>query len=118
MNEITYTFKKLKILTNPAIVGYDNVIAKVVWQIEFTDGTSNSAGMGETEFQFSNPETFIPIEQVTDEVLEQWVIEKEGGVQFINMLKNIHAPMIEKKNKEANLVEYYVDESFAKRPPF
>lgn len=112
MNDITYTFKKMAVLTDPSVEGYDNVIKKIVWRMTFTDGVSESIGMGETILDTSDLSNFINADEVTDEILEDWVINKEGGTSFIDTMINIHRPHIERKTQEDGLVTYYQDEDY------
>lgn len=106
---IAYRFKKTQLLTDPSIEDYENVIAKVKWQIILTDGTSESITAGETDLDTSNLTNFIPAGEVSDSVLVEWVINAHGGQAFIDHLIEIHAPFIEKKTAESKLVEYYTD---------
>lgn len=109
MDNITFTFKKVKILTDPSITTYPNVITRVYWSIVFTDGISESTAAGVTDLNTSSIENFVDIGDVTDNMLRDWVIAVQGGSAFIEMLKGIHAPVIAKKTEESKLVVYYQD---------
>lgn len=115
--DLTYVFKKIKILTDPSITDRANVISKIYWQLIFTDNVSTSVAMGATNLNTSNLSNFTPIEQITDQMYEDWVIANQGGQRFIDQLKSIHGPIIERKSAEAKLVVYYTDES-NKQTPF
>lgn len=114
MSEITYTFKKLLVQTDPSIEEYNNVIKKIVWTLTFTDGVSESVGGGETILDTSDLSNFIEASEVTDKMIEDWVINKEGGSAFIETLLNIHRPIIERKTQEAGFDTYYKDEDYYK----
>ena len=112
MSDITYTFKKMKILTDPKVTGYENVISKIHWIITFTDGISESISAGVTNLNISNLEGFTPIENITDDIIEKWVIDTEGGDNFIQRLINIQTPILNKKTEESKLNVYYIDPAF------
>lgn len=112
MVNLEYTFKKIKIFTDSSITSENDVISKVYWQITFTDGISNSIAMGSNFLDTSNLENFIPIDQITDDVLEEWIINANGGSSFIISLELIHGPIIERKTRESKLTTYYEDSNF------
>lgn len=107
--DITYTFKKTKVLTDPGITSHQNVISRVYWMITFSDGTSDSIASGVTDLNTSNIENFVEIGDITDNMLGSWVIAAQGGDAFINMLLGIHGPIIAKKTEESKLEVYFSD---------
>ena len=109
---ISYTFQKNRILTDPSIEGHENVISKVYWTITFFDGTSTSIAKGITDLNTADIENFIPIEEVNDSILARWVIDSEGGEEFIATLKGIHVPMLKRKTEESKLNVYYQDPNY------
>lgn len=85
MSNVTYTFKILKVGTTDE-GSLTDVIKKVWWAIDWTDGTSSTISVGSTDITHSAGDTFLPADSVTDEQLSAWVID-ELGVLFIDMEK-------------------------------
>lgn len=113
MENITYTFEKKQVWVDNSRPEYPNVISKVLWALKFTNGIESSSAMIETYFDTSTLINFITIDNVTDDILEQWVIEKEGGDAFINGLKSIHVNYINKMAIDSKLEAYYIDSSMS-----
>lgn len=107
---ITYEFVKQKILVTQAIDGLDDVIYKVLWTFNFTDGKYNSSGSGETYFDMSNLDNFTETSQVTDAKLEEWIIEKSFGANWGFFVQE-HEARIRKQAEEEELDVYYKDEN-------
>lgn len=107
MSNITYTFERNRIFTDPSITTHENVISKVDWLIHFTDGVSTSTAAGTTYIDTSNLENFIPIENITDENLFEMVLDKMGGENFINQLLQYHSDNVSNLTREKNFVIYY-----------
>lgn len=70
---ITYKFIKRNIQITQDIEGYSNVICKIFWSFEFTNGEASSEGSGVTLLDTSDLTSFTDIEDVTDAQLEAWV---------------------------------------------
>lgn len=116
MDNITYIFKKTKILTDPSITSHENVISKVYWTFIFTDGLTESVASGVTDLNTSLLDNFVEIQNVTDDILKGWIISAHGGENFISMLKTIHAPIIAKKTAESKLVVFFEDSNVSSHP--
>lgn len=101
-NTISYTFKKIRVFTDPSIPDHENVISKVDWTVEFTDGVNKAIAGGTSNIDTSNLQNFIPAENVTDELLMQWCVGNN-----IKPLLEFHSKELEKMAKESKLVLYY-----------
>lgn len=101
-NTISYTFKKIRVFTDPSIPDHENVISKVDWTVEFTDGVNKAIAGGTSNIDTSNLQNFIPAENVTDELLMQWCVGDN-----IKQLLEFHSKELEKLAKESKLVLYY-----------
>lgn len=110
MSNVTYTFKILKV--GSANEGsLTDVIKKVWWAIDWTDGTSTTTSVGSTEITYSASDTFTPASSVTDEQLSAWVVD-ELGPMFTEM-QNYSTDLVLAKTAEQSLTtlkqtdEYY-----------
>lgn len=95
----------------PSLSGYDNVIGLVRWAIVFSrNGVESFAGI-ETNLDFSiqDGSKFVPANEISKDLLVSWLIEKEGGQAFIDMLTEIHAKQLDNLEKNANLVDLPLD---------
>lgn len=106
----------------PTVQGLENVIAWVKWDIVFSKDDFKSIGTGETYLDIPNPDNFIDVLAVSKEQIKQWVIDKEGGNSFINMLADIHAPMLNDMHNKTLLVKHpsldaMLDPVFVYKPP-
>ena len=110
MSNVTYTFKILKV--GSANEGsLTDVIKKVWWAIDWTDGTSTTTSVGSTEITHSASDTFIPASSITDDQLSAWVVD-ELGPMFTEM-QNYSTDLVLAKTAEQSLTtlkqtdEYY-----------
>lgn len=98
---MNYTINITFVRVFPQRGGYENVIAKVGWSIEFERDGFTSLGLGETTFDVDGIQSFTPFDQVTKEQIVAWVIEREGGQAFLNMLAQVHGAAIDAKALDA-----------------
>jgi hypothetical protein len=106
---ITYTFNKKTVLVDNSNIDFPNTVSMIEWEYVFTDGisTSNSEGKVFLDLTTLDPDTFIPIEDLTDADLEAEVLKVIGGDAFFDMVLPIHTEVLEQKTKEAGLDVYY-----------
>lgn len=111
---MTHTFK----ITNIKV--FSNAIEKdricfVSWLIEFEKQGFISVGAGETVLDTSSTvENFIPIENVTQEQIKSWVINKEGGDSFMEVLTKIHETNLDLQILKSTSVN--IDLPFVQKP--
>lgn len=80
------------------------IIAKVIWQVVFSEDGVESLGAGETLLSAPvDGQPFTPIDQVTEDQIIQWVIDQEGGQNFVDQLTAIHTPALELKKRQVGL---------------
>jgi len=95
-----------------------NVVGKVDWAVTFSRNGVTSTGVGETLLGTDNIEYFVPIDEITENVVIQWVIAKEGGQQFIQRLQQIHEPNLQYQEKMAGMVEWeFADKAIKTESP-
>lgn len=100
MSNVTYTFKILKVGSADE-GGLTDVIKKVWWAIDWTDGTSSTTSVGSTEITHSVSDTFVSASSITDEQLSAWVVD-ELGPMFIEM-QEFSTQLVLAKTAEDNL---------------
>lgn len=91
----------------PAVGSYKNVVTKVLWAVVFSqNGAKSSAGV-ETflDFDSKNVGSFTPVDQLDKDTLVSWVLEKEGGRGFIDMLTPIHQSALTNNELEKSLID-------------
>lgn len=91
---MTPTFRITGARAIPQVGDLTNVIAKVSWTVAFERVGFTSFGAGETVFDTGNIEQFTPIDNLSEAQVISWVISKEGGDQFLEMLSQIHGTNI------------------------
>jgi hypothetical protein len=106
---INYIIHSVK--AQPSVDGYANVITKVIWSISFSQSNIESIASVETvlDFDSQNTSSFIPVEQIDKETIINWVLEKEGGQGFLDILTPIHEAELQRKELESSLVELSLD---------
>lgn len=110
MSDITWTFKPLKVSTDPSIQNYENFITSIWWKFTFTDGVRTSVALGNTRLDYEDSSAFIAIEDITDATLESWVISAMGA-NWPEMIFN-HTLDLENKAYEASLNVHLVDQEY------
>ena len=105
---ITYEFKKRRVEVTQDFPKFPNLIVRVEWEIEFTDGTNYSSGLGVTDLDISSISDFTAIEQVTDAMLEDWVIQESFHNNWNDFVAH-HEKVITDKKELPNLEVYYTN---------
>jgi hypothetical protein len=98
-------FTITKAMTRPHVNGLADVIGKVFWEVTFEQDGLKSKGVGETVLDAPTSESFVEFAQLTEQQIIDWVIAKEGGEAFVNMLTGIHNPILERLAQERGLQE-------------
>lgn len=102
---ITTSFKVKQAFVNPLLNGMPNVIGKVIWSADITRNGVTSLAMGETLLDEPASDSFIEFDTLTEQQITDWVLAKEGGQAFIDMLVGIHAPNLDRLDRERGLQE-------------
>jgi hypothetical protein len=92
----------------PEIVGYQNVVGKVKWQIVFQRGSFSSIAYIETELSPGDIINFVPIDQVNRALLFSWCLSKEGGENYLALIQRYHLENIDRQERQSQLVEYSI----------
>jgi hypothetical protein len=75
---VTYTWEIIDKPIAQSVKNYTDVVLAVIWKLIGTDEEGKSADILGTTFFMPPTENFIPIEEVTDEVIISWVSAKEN----------------------------------------
>ena len=103
----TYTFSVRQLHVFPIYETYENVVGRVEWKIEFDRNGVKSLAMGDTLLPYpADPQTFVPIGEVTESLVETWVLQVEGGQPFLNGLQSFHDRMIDSKERSTQLSKW------------
>lgn len=90
----------------PLVGNLSNVVAKAYWQMIFTDGEFISTGSGVTTFDTSTIVDFVAVDQLTEEVVANWVRTDLQNRGFEQELIQYHSGVIEAKNAAKTLVQW------------
>lgn len=105
-NEMQTKFTVRQIHVFPKRGNLTNVVGKVDWSVTFTKNSATSTGAGETLLDVDNINNFIEIDDVTEQMAIDWMLQKEGGDAFIQRLQKMHEPMLEFQEKMSGLVPW------------
>ena len=79
---VTYTWEIIDKPTAPVVKDYTNVVLAVTWKLIGTDENQKTADIIGTTFFMPPTENFIPIEEITNEVIISWISAKENIEQY------------------------------------
>lgn len=84
--------------------GLSNVVVKVEWEFILTDGEFYSKGGGVTEFDYTNPDNFVPVNLLTEAQVSEWVKEKLMLQGFYKQIVDYHTKSIVEQRATRDLV--------------
>jgi hypothetical protein len=109
-------FSIVKVLVNPGAGNLTNVVGKVSWEVVFERNGLESKGFGDTLLDAPAAPSFVEYDQLSEQQLIDWVLAKEGGQQFIDMLTAIHEPILDRLVRERGLKEAVLPFATAAQP--
>ena len=71
----TITSKILALDVSPSVDGLANVVIAVHWEVTANDGTYTSTFGGSTSLGTPDANTFIPYDQLTPNVVNEWITD-------------------------------------------
>lgn len=89
---------------SPSVGDFTNVVARVHWEIVFTDGEYVSRGGGVTVLNTANIIGFIPTEELTEAKVAEWVDQDLQAKGFKQELVDYHTNAINDQKDRASLV--------------
>lgn len=107
---IETTYEILDLFVYPERETFTNVVGKALLKITFSRNGVSTQGMVEAVLDVTalSQDTFIPVDQVSTDTLANWVIQANGGEEFLSQLKAIHEIELLKRENEIGLVRYEV----------
>lgn len=89
----------------PTKDGFANVLKYVEWRVVYTKGDHQSiaGGLLDLDVDDLNSESFIDIENITDETIKSW-IQDEVGANIWNHLRNHHEYELDRMIAEEQLI--------------
>jgi len=107
---IETTYEILDLFVYPERETFTNVVGKALLKINFSRNGVSTQGLVEAVLDVTalSQDTFIPVDQVSTDTLANWVIEANGGTEFLEQLKAMHEIELLKRENEIGLVRYEV----------
>jgi len=107
---IETTYEILDLFVYPEKDSFTNVVGKALLRITFSRNGVLTQGMveGILDVTSLSEDTFIPVDQVSTDTIANWVIQANGGEEFLSQLKAIHEIELSKRENEIGLVRYEV----------
>jgi len=105
---IETTYEILDLFVYPQKDTFTNVVGKARLKVTFSRNGVSSYGILEAMLNTDSlsEDTFIPVDQVNIDTLSNWVVEANGGEEFLARLKGIHNEELVRREDEIGLVRY------------
>lgn len=94
-----------RVRTIPAEGENANVVSVIDWFIELSNDIGKSIAGGKTVLDTSNITDFVPLSDVTKQMLVNWFVAAEGGRDFLDMLMVEHQAIISRNAAIASTSE-------------
>ena len=111
MSKYTQEFEVLQIRTHTNPDNLPNAVKVIQWEITTTDGEFSVVGRGATEFDTSNIENFVSIEELTADDFFRWVVDSFEEHEWEGYVRE-HDAMLESKIANGGLDVYLQKEGF------
>lgn len=79
---ITYTLRVTSLDAYPSFNGLQNVVFRVEWSLEASDGVFATSTSGSTTLPEPDPSAFYPFSQLTKNIVLEWVRAHENPDTF------------------------------------
>ena len=102
---ITYKWNFGPLETSPVEGALSNIVKTIHWQFIGTDGTVSARLIGSETFLDINPDSFIEFDALTEDVVEQWVLQsisKTEGCSTDEVLTNFKDIIEKQINQKTN----------------
>ena len=105
---IDYEAKISELYTTNEIPGWDDVVKKVVWEIEFFDldfrRSVNVTALVITQLNTEDlVDTFVAYSELTQQQILQYCLDQEGGSGFLEYLQSVHASALAQQYSDRHL---------------
>ena len=78
--------------------GHEQVIYNVHWRVTKKDGEYSASNYGTQSLNTEDIQNFIPLKDVTSEIVENWLKEAMGEEQVSNIESNLDQQIEDQKN--------------------
>lgn len=106
LNEIDVSFDLINMKVFPDIDGNQNVVGRVDWIVTFSAQGQEVKGGGSTDLNVYNIPNFISIDQLTKQDIINFVIDANGGNNWVQKLKDIHFEYLWRKLLESQMIDH------------
>jgi hypothetical protein len=80
----TFNLRITGVSAYPTVDNLENVVFDIHWAYEGTDGTFSTAMSGTTMVPAPSAENFVPFDQLTEQMVKDWVIAFTDAQTFTN----------------------------------
>lgn len=109
--EIEAEFKINNMLVLPNHENFENVVAKIFWSAKLKAQNVEIDTAGESTLHIFNLTNIKPIDELTHEDLVNFVIESNGGENWLSKFKYMHGQLLADKLFESNMVSFPVPQN-------
>ena len=88
----TYTFSSQRLYQH-RVQGQESVVYSVDWTLTATDGTHSAGLPGSTAVGFDESAEFVPIDQLTDGKITEWIVDNTAADTLEIYHKNLDAQL-------------------------
>ena len=81
---ITYSWEFLTLECYPTSSGYNDVVSNVHWKLNAKLNDYTAHVIGTQALTFNTESTFIPFNELTENVVKEWVFDAMGETQVTN----------------------------------
>lgn len=92
---INYLWDILSLDTAPHEEGLDNVVKRINWRFQATDGQYYGEVYGNTEIDLPIPERYVPFKDITHAMIVYWLTQT---VNYDNLVEQVNQKLEENKN--------------------
>jgi hypothetical protein len=91
---ITHTWTVEKLECSPLMAGFENVVRKVFWVLNSSDGTTIVSSLGTTELSFDpTVSNFVNFNTLDEQTVIGWIVN-ELGQDYITSFEQAHEKTI------------------------
>jgi len=106
---LNYSFTLREVDVYPSLLGYENVVKRVVWNITYTDSEDPEIQLPwyiETVLDTNDLQNFISIQNLTKGQILDWAFNTEGGQAYLDKLRPSVERMIRSMKAKKETVNY------------
>lgn len=93
MADISYEIQIISLSAYPEYAGQKDVVFKVVWSMNGTDGVRKARHISQTDVQYKSDDAFTEYDLLRPWLVSQWLYEKLGS-EYMNTIRGYVANQI------------------------